>query len=222
MARVESRTGGRDATTAIIPGRHALSVGSPDLPIPTGWRWQALSSVARLESGHTPSRRHPEYWGGDIPWIRIQDATANHGHVIHDTVEHTNQLGIENSSARVLPADTVCLSRTASVGYVTVMGRPIPIPTLTGLPYSTKDTALYRIGPVLLWHRTSTTLIVSDQAQDMRMISISASRVQLVIHHLGSVYSKGTLQRVGSGIKTITNHTLWIVPPDSDGVDGNR
>ena len=33
--------------------------------------------------------------------------------------------GIENSSARVLPANTVCLSRTASVGYVVVMGRPM-------------------------------------------------------------------------------------------------
>lgn len=36
-----------------------------------------------------------------------------------------HSLGIENSSARVLPANTVCLSRTASVGYVVVMGRPM-------------------------------------------------------------------------------------------------
>ncbi len=82
-----------------------------------------LSSVAKLESGHTPSRRHPEYWGGSIPWIGIRDATGNHGRVIHETIEYTNKLGIENSSARVLPPNTVCLSRTASVGYVVVMGR---------------------------------------------------------------------------------------------------
>jgi type I restriction enzyme S subunit len=42
-----------------------------------------------------------------------------------DTAQKTNELGIANSSARVLPADTVCLSRTASVGYVVVMGRPM-------------------------------------------------------------------------------------------------
>ena len=84
-----------------------------------------MSSVARLESGHTPSRRHPEYWGGSVPWIGIRDATGNHGRVIHETIEYTNELGIENSSARVLPKDTVCLSRTASVGYVVVMGRPM-------------------------------------------------------------------------------------------------
>jgi len=81
--------------------------------------------VARLESGHTPSRRHPEWWGGDIPWLSIQDARDRHGMRINDTAEHTNPLGIENSSARLLPAETVCLSRTASVGYVVIMGRPM-------------------------------------------------------------------------------------------------
>ena len=125
MARAQTITGGRDATVAVIPGRHALSVGLPNLPAPDGWSWTPLSSVARLESGHTPSRRHPEYWGGSVPWIGIRDATGNHGRVIHETIEYTNELGIENSSARVLPKDTVCLSRTASVGYVVVMGRPM-------------------------------------------------------------------------------------------------
>lgn len=125
MARAQTITGGRDATAAVIPGRYALSVGMPNLPAPQGWNWTPLSSVARLESGHTPSRRHPEYWGGSIPWIGIRDATGNHGRVIHETIEFTNELGIENSSARVLPKDTVCLSRTASVGYVVVMGRPM-------------------------------------------------------------------------------------------------
>jgi type I restriction enzyme S subunit len=84
-----------------------------------------LTVLARLESGHTPSRKHPEYWGGNIPWIGIQDARANDGQVIEDTEEKTNELGIENSSARVLPEKTVCLSRTASVGYVVIMGRPM-------------------------------------------------------------------------------------------------
>ncbi|MEZ5765164.1 MAG: restriction endonuclease subunit S [Xanthobacteraceae bacterium] len=57
--------------------------------------------------------------------VGIRDATGNHGRAIHDTIKFTNDLGIENSSARVLPKDTVCLSRTASVGYVVVMGRPM-------------------------------------------------------------------------------------------------
>jgi type I restriction enzyme S subunit len=75
-----------------------------------------------MESGHTPSRRHPEYWSGHIPWISIGDARKAHGGTIFETEEHASSLGIENSSARVLPANTVCLSRTASIGYVVVTG----------------------------------------------------------------------------------------------------
>ena len=120
-----TETGGREASTRHIPPVLALSVGMPSELPPKGWNWVPLTDLARLESGHTPSRRHPEYWVGTIPWIGIQDARANNGGRIHDTLQHTNELGITNSSARVLPENTVCLSRTASVGYVVVMGRPM-------------------------------------------------------------------------------------------------
>jgi type I restriction enzyme S subunit len=95
----------------------------PSSSVPTGWKWRKLTDISRLESGHTPSRQKPEYWDGDIPWIGIRDATANHGRTLLDTNQHVTQHGIDNSSARILPANTVCLSRTASVGYVVVMGR---------------------------------------------------------------------------------------------------
>jgi hypothetical protein len=120
-----TRTGGRPATEGVIPGRYALSVGKPSSAAPDGWVWTRLTDVARLETGHTPTRKKPEYWGGDVPWIGIRDATGNHGRILMETEQYTNELGIANSSARVLPALTVCLSRTASVGYVVVMGRPI-------------------------------------------------------------------------------------------------
>lgn len=123
--RSKRKLGGREATTARIDGDFALSVGKPDRAPPSEWEWRLLTDLARLESGHTPSRKKPEYWGGDIPWIGIRDATANHGRTIYETNEYTNELGIANSAARILPANTVCLSRTASVGYVIVMGRPM-------------------------------------------------------------------------------------------------
>jgi type I restriction enzyme, S subunit len=129
MARLNAgyvtKTGGREATLRHIPGKLSLAVGMPRTRARKGWRWSALTDLARLESGHTPSRRHPEYWGGSVSWIGIQDARENHGQRITDTFQKTNEVGIANSSARVLPENTVCLSRTASVGYVVVMGRPV-------------------------------------------------------------------------------------------------
>lgn len=120
-----TKTGGRGASLRHIFGSEALSVGMPKSAPPLGWRWVSLTEVARLESGHTPSRRHTEYWGGDVPWLSIRDAKTHHGGMIFKTIENTNDLGIKNSSARVLPEGTVCLSRTASVGYVVVLGCPM-------------------------------------------------------------------------------------------------
>lgn len=112
-------------TDAVIPGDFALSVNQSNMIAPDGWKWLPMVDVARMESGHTPSRSFPEYWHGNIPWIGIVDARLHHTSTIKDTIQHTNNLGLENSAARLLPEGTVCVSRTASVGYVVKMGKPM-------------------------------------------------------------------------------------------------
>ena len=115
--------GGREATDKIIPGVAALAVNNPCTVLPDGWKWVPLLRVARQETGHTPSRSQPSYWDGGVPWIGIRDAGANHGRYIEGTAQTVSEAGLANSSARLLPPHTVCLSRTASVGYVTIMAR---------------------------------------------------------------------------------------------------
>ena len=114
-----------ESAQKILGGTRVLSVGQACSDAPAGWAWVKLTDVARLESGHTPSRSHPEYWDGSIPWISIPDAHEHHGRIIFRTEQCVTPAGIENSAARVLPAGTVCLSRTASVGYAVVMGCPM-------------------------------------------------------------------------------------------------
>lgn len=121
----EQSRGGRNATDDIVEGVGGIAVNDPGTALPEGWSWVRLRRIARQETGHTPSRSHPEWWGGDVSWIGIKDANAHHGRVIHETLQTINDDGLANSSARLLPAMTVCLSRTASVGYVTVMGKPM-------------------------------------------------------------------------------------------------
>lgn len=112
-------------TDAVIAGDYALSINLARMGAPVGWAWVPLVDVARMESGHTPSRSESTYWGGDVSWIGIADARAHHSKTIDQTLQHTNSLGLANSAARLLPAGTVCVSRTASVGYVVKMGRPM-------------------------------------------------------------------------------------------------
>lgn len=117
---------------------HAVTKGlNPDTPmkdsgiewlgkVPAHWCVMPIRLAARLESGHTPSRSHPEYWEDcSIPWFtlgdvwQIRDGRTNY---VSETKELVSEIGLANSSARLLPAGTVMLSRTASVGFTAIMG----------------------------------------------------------------------------------------------------
>jgi restriction endonuclease S subunit len=106
--------------------------------VPRGWRLVRLTTVARLESGHTPSRREPSWWGGNVPWVSLGDTDRLDGPVITQTSENINEHGLANSSARVLPAGTVVVSRTATVGKVTILGHDMA---------TSQDFANYVCGP---------------------------------------------------------------------------
>lgn len=91
------------------------------------WPTAPIRHVARLGSGHTPSRSKPEYWRGcTIPWITLADVwqlRSGQTSVITETKEKISPLGEANSAAVQHPAGTVILSRTASVGFSAIMGR---------------------------------------------------------------------------------------------------
>lgn len=97
--------------------------------IPGHWEVVRTKYVARLESGHTPSRQHPEWWVYcTIPWVSLADiGQFREGQIEHitGTSENISELGLSNSSARLLPAGTVLVSRTASVGFSVVAGVPL-------------------------------------------------------------------------------------------------
>jgi type I restriction enzyme S subunit len=90
--------------------------------VPSGWDLVRLTSIAKLESGHTPSRRNRAYWTGPIPWVSLHDSAALDVPEICSTAQTISKLGLEHSSARLLPKGTVVFSRTATVGKATVMG----------------------------------------------------------------------------------------------------
>lgn len=95
--------------------------------IPAHWPVVPLTSVAQIESGHTPSRSRPDWWTDCyIPWVSLHDVGAMRGvRYLQDTAQRISDAGIANSSARVLPAHTVVLSRDATVGRTAIMGVPM-------------------------------------------------------------------------------------------------
>jgi type I restriction enzyme S subunit len=72
--------------------------------------------------------------------VSLHDTEALEGPVITRTAETVSQLGLDNSSARLLPTGTVVFSRTATVGKSTVLARPMA---------TSQDFANYVCGPRL-------------------------------------------------------------------------
>lgn len=121
---------GLAAVSGHLTSTEAERVGS-GLPwlstVPSHWRVAKLSFVARLGTGHTPSRSKAAYWdtNRDIPWLTTGDIERfrdDRCEVLEETKESISRIGLENSSAELHPAGTVALSRTASVGFSVVMG----------------------------------------------------------------------------------------------------
>jgi type I restriction enzyme S subunit len=114
---------------------------------PHGWREARLKLVARLGSGHTPSRSHPEWWRPEdcvIPWIttgEVAQMRSDRIEEISHTRERISQIGLENSSAELHPAGTVVLCRTAaSAGYSAIMKAAMA---------TSQDFATWTCGPLL-------------------------------------------------------------------------
>jgi restriction endonuclease S subunit len=111
--------------------------------IPNEWECVAIADVARLESGHTPSKREPAYWGGTIPWVSLHDTDLLDGPEIVSTTQMITEDGLNNSSARLLPKGTVVFSRTATVGKATLLDKSMA---------TSQDFANYVCGPRLHNH----------------------------------------------------------------------
>jgi len=114
------------------------------LGLPAHWREARLTTLARLGSGHTPSREHPEWWTDcTVPWIttgevwQIRDDRVEY---LSQTREMVSELGIANSSAEIHPAGTVVLSRTASAGFSAIMSADMA---------TSQDFVTWTCGPLL-------------------------------------------------------------------------
>jgi len=89
--------------------------------IPVDWEVRLLDDICERGSGHTPSKKFPEYWNGNIKWVSLQDTFRLDKVYINETTSSISDLGIKNSSAKILKKGTVLLSRDAGVGKSTII-----------------------------------------------------------------------------------------------------
>ena len=95
-----------------------------DVPfeIPDSWEWLRLGSIGDWGSGATPSRSVPEYYGGDIPWLKTGDLNDGHIEYIPEKISH---LALEKTSVRLNPTGSVLIAMYgATIGKVGILTFP--------------------------------------------------------------------------------------------------
>ena len=79
-------------------------------PVINDKKWPTVSVenlCDEIYGGGTPSKAHEEYYeNGDIPWVSSKDMKTD---VVTDSQIKINQLGIENSTARLVPVNSVIM-----------------------------------------------------------------------------------------------------------------
>lgn len=91
--------------------------------IPDSWEWVRLGNIGDWGAGATPSRQHPEYYGGDVLWLKTGD--LNDG-VIQDTSEKITEAGVDNSSVKVnQPGNILIAMYGATIGKLGIVGKTL-------------------------------------------------------------------------------------------------
>jgi len=86
--------------------------------VPEGWRKCVISDICDTVGGGTPSTSRKEYYdGGTIPWVTPTDLTKDGSLILLDTEKHITEDGLNNSSAKILPSNTILMTSRASIGY---------------------------------------------------------------------------------------------------------
>lgn len=84
-----------------------------------------LKDISQIINGGTPSTRIEEYWNGDIPWITPKDLSGYEEVYISCGERNITTEGLNNSSAQLLPKNTILFSSRAPIGYVAIAANEV-------------------------------------------------------------------------------------------------
>ena len=107
------------ATAALFPDELVESeLGT----VPKGWSVQKIKDFGRVICGKTPSKSIAEYYGNDIPFIKIPD--MHHDVFVLDSFEKLSEKGSNSQANKILPRGSICVSCIATVGKVIITHQP--------------------------------------------------------------------------------------------------
>jgi type I restriction enzyme S subunit len=90
-----------------------------------GWENKHLGEISEIINGGTPDTSERKYWDGEILWITPKDMGKLNGIFVSDTERKITETGLKNSSAKILPVNSIILSSRAPIGHLAINKMPI-------------------------------------------------------------------------------------------------
>jgi len=90
-----------------------------------GWQQKSIGEVCEVVNGGTPKTNVAPYWGGDRLWITPAEMGKRNSPYVSDTERKLTDLGLNDSSARMLPPHSVILSSRAPIGHLVINTEPM-------------------------------------------------------------------------------------------------
>ena len=103
-----------------FPGHEHVKIKDGEDGVPEGWKRKKMVDVCETTGGGTPSTKVSEYWDGDIIWVVPTDVTRNECLVLLDSERKITEKGLRESSAQLVPEDTILMTSRASVGFFAI------------------------------------------------------------------------------------------------------
>lgn len=95
------------------------------------WKTKKIKEVIKeISGGGTPSTQNKNYWNGDILWLTPTDVTTNKKMYIDKSTRTISELGLKNSSAKLLKPNTILMTSRATIAEVTI--NTVPMTTNQG------------------------------------------------------------------------------------------
>ena len=91
----------------------------------TSWQLKTLGEVCEVVNGGTPKTGVKEYWGNEHLWITPAEMGKRLSPYADDTARKITSQGLRDSSARLLPPNSVILSSRAPIGHLVINTKPM-------------------------------------------------------------------------------------------------
>lgn len=106
-----------------FPGHEDVPIlDTQDGPLPKGWRLRAVGDLGDVVTGKTPSKAVPEFFGGNVPFVKIPDLHSSF--FVHSTGETLSEEGAASQLNKTVPEGALCVSCIGTIGLVAITVEP--------------------------------------------------------------------------------------------------